>query len=119
MLFKGKNTLTKGHSKNLPREIIFFIISACLILSALGPLGFNFGVYEFSPQTKSTLEFKERYYFLSGEFLHIILEWSGIVIAMLTAVLSFVHYLIKRDPVAPIICLAFLCGHDGYVSSLY
>ncbi|QFU23054.1 response regulator [Shewanella eurypsychrophilus] len=43
---------------------------------------------------------------LSGSFIHTLLEWSAIVIAVVTVVLAFVHFQIKKDVVTPIIGVA-------------
>ena len=47
---------------------------------------------------------------LKGAFLHTILEWSGVIVALIIALLSYVHYSIKKDFVVPVIGISLLCG---------
>lgn len=47
---------------------------------------------------------------LSGSFTHTILEWSAFSIAILTVILSLVHYNIKGDPATPVIGVALFCA---------
>lgn len=50
----------------------------------------------------------EMFYALSGGFTHAILEWSAVVIAIVTAMLSYLHYRIKMDITVPVIGLVLL-----------
>ncbi|HEY9688738.1 MAG TPA: ATP-binding protein [Coleofasciculaceae cyanobacterium] len=45
------------------------------------------------------------HHFLSGSFVHTILEWSAFAAATLTAILAFLHFTLHRDFVAPVIGL--------------
>ena len=47
---------------------------------------------------------------LSGSFTHTILEWSAFSIAILTVILSLVHYSIKGDFATPVIGVALFCA---------
>ncbi|MGF1734881.1 response regulator [Photobacterium satsumensis] len=46
------------------------------------------------------------FYVLSGSIIHTLLEWTSICIAVVTVVLAFVHFQIKKDVVTPIIGVA-------------
>jgi len=51
------------------------------------------------------------FYKLSGALVHTILEWSAVIVAVFTVILSFTHYAIKRSSVTPIIGVAlFMAG---------
>ncbi len=47
---------------------------------------------------------------LAGSFVHTILQACAVSVAMLTVVLAFVHYAIKRDVTTPIIGMALFCA---------
>ncbi|MEW6742319.1 MAG: ATP-binding protein [Planctomycetota bacterium] len=47
---------------------------------------------------------------LSGSFTHTMLEWSAFCTAIFTALLSLLHFHIKRDAATPIIGIAMLCA---------
>ncbi len=47
---------------------------------------------------------------LRGAFVHTLLEWSGVLAAFFTALLSLVHYRLERDPVTPVIGIALFCA---------
>lgn len=46
------------------------------------------------------------FHVLSGSIIHTLLEWTSICIAVVTVVLAFVHFQIKKDVVTPIIGVA-------------
>ena len=52
----------------------------------------------------------EMFYALRGGLHHGLLEWSSVVIAVVTVLLSFTHYQINRDITVPIIGVALLCS---------
>lgn len=54
---------------------------------------------------------------LSGTFIHLILEWSGVIIAMATAVLAFVQYRITGNSATPIIGMALLSA--GFMDAFH
>ena len=106
MFFKReKNSAITSHSTQLPRGIVFFVIFVCLIPSLLIVLGVDLNFNWFAENTV-----QGEYDFFLGKLVYLMVEWSGVMTAVLTAVLSFVHYLIKKDPLAPVICLALLCA---------
>ncbi len=54
---------------------------------------------------------------LIGAFLHLILEWSAVVIAMATAILAFVQYRITGNSATAIIGIALLCA--GFMDAFH
>lgn len=75
----------------------------------LGLLGLDLGVV--SPGASDSLRMHR------GAFVHTLLEWSGVLAAFFTALLSFVHYRLERDPVTPVIGVALLCA--GWVDAFH
>ena len=53
---------------------------------------------------------------LRGPIVHTLIEWTGVCIAILTAIVSFVHYFLKRDITTPVIgtALLFVGVFDGF-----
>ncbi len=51
-----------------------------------------------------------------GPFVHSLLEWSALMIALLTCILAFTTYLVKNDPLVPVLGVALLCAGlmDGF-----
>ena len=105
----------------LPKRAIVIICVLTFSPFFLQLLGFNFS----SPAVPDWLQYEsvpksERaYYELSGSFLQSLLEWSAFGIALMTALLSMVHYRIRRDITTPIIGTAmFFTGMLDAFSSL-
>ncbi|MET1257132.1 response regulator [Aliikangiella maris] len=46
---------------------------------------------------------------IQGSLFHALLEWCAISITIIAAILSFIHFYIKKDLVVPIIGIALLC----------
>ena len=47
---------------------------------------------------------------LAAAFVHTILEWSAVCIAIFTVFLAFIHFSLKRDVTTPVIGVALLCA---------
>ncbi len=87
------------------------VLVACALPMALRLAGFDLGIDpppELVPGTELTLDVLHRQ--LRGGFLHTLLEWSGVLAAFFTALLSLVHYRLERDPVTPVIGIALFCA---------
>ena len=95
-------------SRSLPIEIIVFFTIICFLPFILGIIGTNVGLEWKTSNFSTTIGSKEIYQAMTGEFIHIMLESIAVVIASLTAVLSFIHYLLTGSPVTPIVSLALL-----------
>jgi amino acid transporter len=83
----------------LPKTIVFITLFFTLIPFVLNLFGIDF----------STLLGK-------GSFTHVILEWSAVVLAIITCVLAYTHYDLKVDPLTPVLGVALLCAGfmDGF-----
>lgn len=59
-----------------------------------------------SPEAPNSAELMDAvHHFLSGSFIHTILEWSAFAAATLTAILAFLHFTLHRDVIAPVMGL--------------
>ncbi|HYH57318.1 MAG TPA: ATP-binding protein [Anseongella sp.] len=89
---------------------------ACLLPLLLNLLGVDFGVVNLYPafEQVSELVYESQqtivHRFLRGNFLHVILELASIITALLTAILCFVEYGMKKDISTPIIGVALFCA---------
>ena len=86
----------------------------CLIPPLLNVLGFDFGSQRrfLDPGKWLTAEpvRQEEAFFiiLTGPLVHTLIEWTAVCVAVLTAIVSFVHYSLKRDITTPVIGTALL-----------
>ncbi len=104
------DTVTSFKSRSLPVEIIIFFTAVCFLPFIIEIIGINVGL-EWGESTLSQAVGREEIYrSMIGEFAHIMLESIAIIIATLTALLSFIHYLITKSPVIPIITSALFCA---------
>jgi len=101
---------------------IFFgvICLACLSPIFLNLLGVDFGSGSQPIHANHVIDGKvntdDLFRALAGALHHALLEWSAVVVAFLTALLSFMHYAIRRDITVPIIGMTLLCAGvvDGF-----
>lgn len=91
---------------------------AVLIISVL-PFCFNLFGVEFGSKSIGLKETNElfsqvtaddQFFALRGALHHALLEWSAVILALLTGFISFVHYFRYHDISIPIIGLALLCA---------
>lgn len=113
-------------STKLPKRVIIAICVVSFLPAILQMFGASFA----SPCTAITPpdwllylaqddQSAKKYYELSGPFLYSLLEWSAFSIALVTALLSFVHYRVRFDVTTPIIGAAmFFSGMLDAFSSL-
>ena len=74
----------------------------CLAPLLLNLSGIDFSSHvvtlNFSDQNLSKTQLADQmFYALRGGLQHALLEWSSVIIAVLTAILSFAHYKINKD----------------------
>lgn len=101
---------TKNYIAKLPKSIIVATIIISILPFILQVTFINFGnptitslsEYNFDEINIRSFFFK-RYI---GVFVHLILEWSAVTIALTTAILSFVQYKMTGNTTAPIIGIA-------------
>lgn len=97
------------------------VIGLCLVPVMLNLVGLDLGSQS-TPLSNHYYNVDEipgdaLYYALAGAMHHALLEWSAVSIAVLTALVSFIHYAVKRDPTIPIIGMAMLSA--GLVDSFH
>ncbi|AFZ15135.1 methyl-accepting chemotaxis sensory transducer [Crinalium epipsammum PCC 9333] len=101
----------------LPKEFIWAVLVICVLPFLLNLLGISFAspkvTLDFAKlsQLSTQQSFEVVHNALSGSFTHTFLEWSAVCTAFFTALLSFIHFQVKRDVVTPIIGVAlFVAG---------
>ncbi|BFM17054.1 hypothetical protein R50073_32370 [Maricurvus nonylphenolicus] len=97
------------------------VAGLCLLPLTLNLLGLNLASHSIplSSHYYSVDEIPDDalYRALAGSMHHALLEWSAVSIAVLTALVSFIHYAVRRDPTIPIIGMAMLSA--GLVDSFH
>lgn len=109
-----------GDADRLPRGAVRAVVVVSLLPAAMILLGFDLssGVGELdSPAAQYMFEHVRGpelhelvHSWLSGSFVHTIMEWTALCIAVLTALLAFVHARMARDTTLWLIGVALLCG---------
>lgn len=104
-------------------RVVSLVIVICLIPPALQWLGVNFGTPSyvltsetgtFDADAKDVTE--EALFLVQGVIVHSLIEWTAVCFACIAAVLSAVHYFLKRDVTTPVIAtaLTFAGLLDGF-----
>ena len=92
-----------------PDYLVWWLAALCALPSLLAFAGVNFGFPDRVPDLAllarlSTLaRIDALRYCLQGSFLHNLLEWTAVCLAVSTALISFVHFDLTRTLVAPMI----------------
>ncbi len=100
----------------VPKMFIGGVLVFCALPTVLNILGFDFASSsgfldpDISMELTGTRQTDNLFHALSGSFTHTILEWSAFCVAIMTVLLSFTHYYIKRDTATPIIGVALFCA---------
>src|SRR3546814_16953336 len=93
----------------LPWQFVALTLFACLLPLLLNLLGVDFGVTNLYPvfEQVGELVYESQqtivHRFLRGNFIHVLLELISITTALLTAILCFVEYSMKKDITTPIL----------------
>lgn len=92
----------------------FLIFTAATFFFCATPVLLNLIGIDFSSpppsQPPKSLAIDDLFYTLSGAFTHTILEWSAFCVAIMIAILGFVHYRVAKEPMIPILCIALFCA---------
>lgn len=96
----------------LPRQFVWAMVGLCFVPILLNALGVSFELtqpadLESLPQNEQAY-FHSPYFQLRGAFVHSLLEWTSVCLAIVTAFCSFFYYTIKKDVATPIIGTALL-----------
>lgn len=100
----------------LPWQFVGLTLFACLLPLLLNLLGIDFGIVNLYPvfEQVGELVYESQqtivHRFLRGNFIHVILELISIITALLTAILCFLEYSMKKDISTPIIGVALFCA---------
>jgi len=97
-------------SNNSKALFLVFVITLCLLPFVLNLFGFSFASVITPLKTNEPVEANQLFYALSGAIQHTLLEWSAVVLALLTFILALVHYRIHRDIAIPIMGMAIFCA---------
>ncbi len=111
MAVSGSLSLTQCYLT--PRVLLALTVTLlCLLPLSLNLLGLNFSSSS-TPLSSDYIDASEiptdaLFNALSSSIHHTLLEWSAVSIAVLTAIVCFIHYYLRRDPTVPIIGMALL-----------
>jgi signal transduction histidine kinase len=95
-----------------PKYFVWCLAVLCALPSLLTFAGVNFGFPDRVPDLASLTQLSPLAridalrHCLQGSFLHTILEWTAVCVAVLTALISFVYFDLTRTLVAPMIGVA-------------
>jgi len=91
----------------------FFLVTVivlCLLPITFNLFGFSFASVITPLNSSEPIVANHLFHALSGAIQHTLLEWSAVVLALLTFVLALVHYRIHRDIAIPIMGMAIFCA---------
>lgn len=87
------------------RNILYGVLTICALPLVANICGINFGtLHEISNVNNN----KDPYHLLSGAFVHTLLEWTAFCLAIFTALLSLLHFYIKKNAINAIIALSLI-----------
>jgi signal transduction histidine kinase/ActR/RegA family two-component response regulator len=95
-----------------PPYLVWWLVAVCVLPSILSLAGVDFGLADHAPDLAALARMSplERIdairYCLQGSFLHNLLEWTAVCLAVLTAFMTFVHFNLTKTLVAPMIGVA-------------
>lgn len=107
--FKDQNKSLEPPAAKLPKQLVLTVLGLTALPFVLNLCGLNFGtpIVDLQPDqfNASSPAALETAFYVSnrGAFVHTILEWTAFCIALMTVVMSFIHYNIKHDVTTPII----------------
>jgi len=94
-------------------KLFFFlgILLICITPIMLNMLGVDFSS-SINPieQNNNKITANDLFYALAGALQHTILEWTAVILALLTFLLALMHYRIHKDIAIPIIGMAIFCA---------
>jgi signal transduction histidine kinase/ActR/RegA family two-component response regulator len=92
-----------------PKQFVWWLMALCALPSILTLVGVDFGFPDREPDLaalgpmSSIARIDAIRYCLRGSFLHNLLEWTAVCLAVLTAILAFVHFHLTRSRLSPMI----------------
>ena len=92
-----------------PKKVAWTVACICFVPAILNLLGMDFGTTHL-PLSELALaglppsEVQSQILFaLRGAFVHSLLEWTAFCIALVTVIIAFIHYFMRRDVTTPIV----------------
>lgn len=107
----------------LPKGVIWMTVGVSVVpgILLLAGVDFSSSHYQLSPETAGLMTDLElssaAVNSLKGAFIHVLLEWTAVAIAIATAILAFIQYRITNNPVTPIIGVVLLCA--GFMDAFH
>lgn len=100
--------MSKAVSRMSHRQLALVgMLIICWLPYLLSLIGIDFSSIPLSTFNGQTVE--QSSISASGSLHHALIEWTAVSVALITTLLSFVHYYRNREVIVPIIGLAFLC----------
>ncbi|AWB68702.1 hypothetical protein C2869_20900 [Saccharobesus litoralis] len=98
------------------KKLILIAVSICLLPSLLTLFGADFSSFSAPNADFVQTNVAGVYSSLTTSLYHVMLEWTAVTIASITALASLIHYKENRDVTVPIIGMALLCTSfvDGF-----
>ncbi|KGJ96265.1 response regulator [Colwellia psychrerythraea] len=92
------------------KVFLIIVLVLCLLPSLLNFIGLDFSSNITALNTNQAIEANHLFYALAGALHHTLLEWSAVILAVLTFILALVHYRIHKDVAIPIMGMAIFCA---------
>jgi len=98
-----------AEDQRLPDHLVWCVVALCALPSILSFGGVSFGLPDYAPDLGAlsrlapAARIDSLRYCLQGSFLHNLLEWTAVCLAVLTALLAFIHFRLTRTMLAPVI----------------
>lgn len=107
----SSQTETPG-SGRLPEAFVLLVFAITSLPGIAILLGLDFGIHTEPdrPLYIPVSDISQLHAALRGSFLHTLLEWSAVMIALIYVVFSILDYRLRRDPVALVIGVTLLCA---------
>jgi hypothetical protein len=98
-----------GMDQRLPDYLVWCVVALCALPVILSSAGVDFGWPDYAPDLGAlsrlppAARIDSLRYCLQGSFLHNLLEWTAVCLAVLTALIAFIHFRLTKTMLAPVI----------------
>ena len=98
-----------GMDQRLPDYLVWCVVALCVLPVILSSAGVDFGWPDYAPDLGAlsrlppAARIDSLRYCLQGSFLHNLLEWTAVCLAVLTALIAFIHFRLTKTMLAPVI----------------
>jgi phosphoserine phosphatase RsbU/P len=99
-----------SYQEGLPWQLLVAVVTICLIPAIANLVGFNFSASPIALKTAKMEpdELNQAMLALRGVFLHVILEWTSVCLALVTGACSLLHYSLRRNLATPILGISLV-----------